>query len=94
MYMATSFGVVVCYDAFTGEKKWEKEFDEEIWSSPVIAEGKVYIIDKGGITHILKADASGTVIAEPELGEPGFALPAFADGAIYLRGTKNLYCIE
>ncbi len=94
MYMATSFGVVVCYDAFTGEKKWEKEFDEEIWSSPVIAEGKVYIIDKGGITHILKADASGTVIAEPELGEPGFALPAFADGAIYLRGTKNLYCIQ
>jgi outer membrane protein assembly factor BamB len=93
MYMATSFGVVVCYDALTGEKKWEKEFDDEIWSSPVIAEGKVYIVDKGGITHILKADASGTVIAEPELGEQGFALPAFADGVIYLRGTKNLYCI-
>lgn len=94
MYMATSFGVVVCYDALSGEKKWEVEFDNEIWSSPVIAEGKVYIVDKEGITHIMKADASGTVIAEPELGEQGFALPAFADGVIYLRGTKNLYCIE
>jgi len=94
MYMATSFGVVICYDAKTGEKKWEKEFDDEIWSSPVIAEGKLYIIDKGGVTHILKADATGTLIAEPELGEPVFALPAFADGAVYLRGTKNLYCVE
>ncbi len=32
-------------------------------------------------------------MAEPELGEGGFALPVFADGVIYLRGTKNLYCI-
>jgi hypothetical protein len=59
----------------------------------VIADGKLYLIDKKGITHILKADRTGTVIAEPELGEAGFALPAFADGVIYLRGTKNLYCI-
>ncbi|MCP4313190.1 MAG: PQQ-binding-like beta-propeller repeat protein [Bacteroidetes bacterium] len=93
MYMATSFGVVVCYDGKTGEKQWEKEFDDEIWSSPVIAEGKVYVIDKGGITHIIKADRTGAIIAEPELGEAGFALPAFADGVVYLRGTKNLYCI-
>lgn len=93
MFMATSFGVVVCYDGKTGEKVWEKEFDNEIWSSPVVAEGKLYIVDKEGITHIMKADGSGTVIAEPELGEQGFALPAFVDGTIYLRGTKNLYCI-
>jgi outer membrane protein assembly factor BamB len=93
MYMATSYGIVVCYDGKTGEKQWEKEFNNEFWSSPVIADGKLYVIDKKGITHIMKADRTGTVIAEPELGEAGFALPAFADGVIYLRGTKNLYCI-
>lgn len=95
MFMATSYGVVVCYDGLSGEKQWEKEFDDEIWSSPVIAEGKLYVIDKGGITHIMKADRTGDIIAEPELGEAGFALPAFADGAIYFRGgTKSLYCIS
>ncbi len=93
MYMATSYGILVCYDGKTGEKQWEKEFNNEFWSSPVIADGKLYVIDKKGITHIMKADRTGTVIAEPELGEAGFALPAFADGVIYLRGTKNLYCI-
>jgi hypothetical protein len=59
----------------------------------MIAEGKLYIIDVGGVTHIIKADRTGTIISEPELGEGGFALPVFADGVIYLRGTKNLYCI-
>ncbi len=34
----------------------------------MIADGKLYIVDMGGITHILKADATGTIIAEPELG--------------------------
>ena len=43
--------------------------------------------------HIVTADRTGTVVAEPELGEGGFALPVFADGVIYLRGEEHLYCI-
>ena len=93
LYTATSYGVLVCYDALTGEKKFEKEFNDGFYSSPIIADGKLYIMDLDGVTHILLADASGTVIAEPELGEGGFAVPAMADGLIYIRGKENLYCI-
>jgi outer membrane protein assembly factor BamB len=49
-------------------------------------------MDMGGVTHILKADASGTIIGEPELGERGDAVPAMADGLIYIRGNEYLYC--
>jgi outer membrane protein assembly factor BamB len=93
LYTATSYGVLVCYDALTGEKKFEKEFNDGFYSSPIIADGKLYIIDMDGVCHILVADASGTVIAEPELGEGGYAVPAMADGLIYIRGEENLYCI-
>jgi len=93
LYTATSYGVLACYDAKTGEKKFEKEFNNGFYSSPMIVDGKLYIVDMRGVTHILKADASGTLIAEPELGEGGYAVPAFADGLIYLRGESNLYCI-
>jgi len=93
LYVATSYGVLVCYDTKTGEKQWEKEFDEGFYSSPMIADGRLYIIDVGGVTHIMKADRTGTLIAEPELGEDGYALPVFADGVIYLRGSDHLYCI-
>jgi len=93
LYTATSYGVLVCYDALTGEKKFEKEFNDGFYSSPIIADGKLYIIDMGGVTHIMKADASGTIIAEPELGEDGYAVPAMADGAIYIRGKDHLFCI-
>ncbi len=93
LYLATSYGVLVCYDAKTGEKQWEKEYNEGFYSSPMIADGKLYIIDLAGVTHIIKADRSGTVVADPELGEGGFALPVFADGVIYLRGMEHLYCV-
>jgi len=43
--------------------------------------------------HIIQAGRSGTILGEPELGEEGFALPVFADGRIYLRGTEHLFCI-
>jgi outer membrane protein assembly factor BamB len=94
LYTATSYGVLACYDAKTGEKKFEKEFNDGFYSSPIIADGKLYIVDLDGVTHILKADDSGTILGEAELGEDGFAVPAFADGVIYLRGFNNLYCIE
>jgi outer membrane protein assembly factor BamB len=93
LYEATSYGVLVCYDAKTGEKQWEKEYGDGFYSSPMVADGKLYVIDLSGVTHIIKADRTGTVVAEPELGEGGFALPAFADGVIYLRGKEHLYCI-
>jgi outer membrane protein assembly factor BamB len=93
LYTATSYGVLACYDAKTGEMKFEKEFDDGFYSSPMIADGKLYILDMSGVTHILKADATGTIIGQPELGEGGYAVPAMADGLIYIRGEENLYCI-
>ena len=92
LYTATSYGVLVCYDSKNGEKKFEKEFNDGFYSSPIIADGKLYIMDMGGVMHILKADASGTIIGEPELGEGGVAVPAMADGLIYIRGDEYLYC--
>ncbi|MCF8378765.1 MAG: PQQ-binding-like beta-propeller repeat protein [Bacteroidales bacterium] len=94
LIVATSYGVLVAYDAMTGDKYWEHEFSNGFYSSPMIADGKVYIIDMGGITHIISADKTGKIIGQPELGEDGFALPAFAEGRIYLRTNTSLYCIE
>ncbi len=93
LFLATTYGVIVCYDAKTGEKIWEREFNDGFYSSPVVADGKVFMVDMGGVTHILTADRSGTVLGQPSLGEEAFAIPAFADGVIYLRGLEHLYCI-
>jgi outer membrane protein assembly factor BamB len=93
LYLATSYGVVACYDGKTGEKYWEHEAGQGFYASPMVADGKVYVIDMGGKMHIFRSGKEKNIIGEPELGEKAFATPAFTDNRIYLRGQKNLYCI-
>ena len=93
LYLATSYGVIVCYDTKTGQKYWEHEAGPGFYSSPVIVDGKLYVIDLEGKMHIFKDGKEKVIIGEPVLGEKAFATPAFIDGRIYLRGQNNLYCI-
>ncbi|MDP2888919.1 MAG: PQQ-binding-like beta-propeller repeat protein, partial [Bacteroidota bacterium] len=93
LYIATTYGVFACLDAKTGEKHWEQEYGDAFYSSPIYADGKVYITDMSGKTHIVKATKEYQKIGTPELGEKSVCSPVFADGKVYLRGMNNLYCL-
>lgn len=93
LFIVTSYGAVVCYDAKSGEIRWEQEFGAGFYASPILAEGNIYLLDRDGVMHIFKADKEYQKIAAPALGEKSDMTPAFADGRIYIRGVKNLYCI-
>jgi outer membrane protein assembly factor BamB len=93
LFIGTSYGVLVCYDAATGEKYWEDEAQQGFYASPMIADGKLYAMDVGGKMHIYSLSKEMKKLGTPTLGEQAFASPAFSDGTIYLRGEKYLYCI-
>ncbi len=93
LYVATTYGMFVCYDAEKGNIVWEHQFEDGFYSSPIIADGKIYIIDISGVTHIFKEGMQKIILAEPVLGESIYATPAFSDSRIYIRGEENLYCI-
>lgn len=93
LFMATSYGVVVCYNAKTGEIYWESEYDNGFYSSPMMVDDKIYLIDMQGIMHIFKVDKEFVLVGESELGETCMTSPAFTDGKIYIRGNKHLFCI-
>ena len=93
LFLVTSYGVVACYDTKTGTKHWEHEYDYGFYSSPILVEGKIYILDKIGVTHIFSASKEFKAIASSGIGEEAMTTPAFADGRIYIRGNTHLYCI-
>lgn len=94
LFMATSYGVMVCYDAKSGEIIWEHEFDNGFYSSPMLAEGKIYLMDMSGVMHVFSAESEFNLLADSPLGEKCMTTPAFADGRIYIRGNEHLFCIE
>jgi len=93
LFVAASYGSVACFDAISGEKYWDHEFNNNIFASPIIVGENVYLIDTKGIMHIFKAGKEFISVTDSPLGENVFATPAFADGHIYIRTDKNLYCI-
>jgi outer membrane protein assembly factor BamB len=93
LIVTTSYGVFACYDTQSGDKLWEAEIDNSVYSSPVIADGKVYMTDKQGITHIFRADKEYVSLGQAPLGEGSVCTPAFANGRIFIRGEKHLFCI-
>jgi outer membrane protein assembly factor BamB len=94
LFLATGNGDVACYNAVKGDTLWTHYFQEPFYASPIIADEKVYLLDRSGIMHIVKAGTPFTLVAESSLGEPADCSPAFSDKKIYIRGKKFLYCIS
>lgn len=93
LYLATSYGVVASFDTQTGELRKEHELNTEFYSSPVIAEGKIYLFSNEGKMHIFSANNDFSLIDSFETGEKTFATPAFTDGKIVVRTEKSIYCV-
>jgi outer membrane protein assembly factor BamB len=94
LFVATGNGDVACYNAVKGDTIWTHYFQEPFYASPIIADDKVYFLDRSGTMHIVKAGAPFSLIAQSSVGESADCSPAFSDKKIYIRGKKFLYCIS
>lgn len=94
LFISDGTGGVACYDAGSNKVLWENYFSEPFYASPMVADGKVYFLDRKGVMHIVKAAGTYELISQPELGEDADCTPAFSEKRIYIRGVNNLYCIS
>jgi len=62
-------------------------------ASPVLADGRIYIISEDGVTSVVKAGPTFELVAENEVDDYVLSSPAISDGQIFIRTTKFLYCI-
>ncbi|MEK7412238.1 MAG: PQQ-binding-like beta-propeller repeat protein [Planctomycetota bacterium] len=86
-------GDMLCCDAVTGTKLWQHPGTNAVIASPIIADGRLYVIDETGSTTIFAWDRSLKVLGTAHFGEKISSTPAVVDGRIYVRGDKHLFCI-
>jgi len=66
---------------------------DNVWSSPVGAAGRVYIVGRNGTSLVLEHGPEYKVLASNELDDRFDATPALVDNEIFLRGRGHLYKI-
>lgn len=96
LYLTTDRGILTCLDSKTGEVKYEGgrvPIPATFTASPIAFDGKILLTSEDGDTFIIKAGPKHEVLGTNSVAEPVYASPAVADGRIFIRGEKNLYCI-
>jgi outer membrane protein assembly factor BamB len=84
---------VNCLDAKTGELVWQQRVKGPFWASPVVADGKLYVVNEDGATTVIELGDKPKVLATNAMGEKILATPAVANGALFLRSDQHLWCI-
>lgn len=83
-----------CIRLATGELVFNERLPAvSTWASPFATpDGRIYFASAGK-SYVIKASDKLEVLATNDFGEESRASAAVADGKIFLRGGKNLYCI-
>ena len=95
-YLVTDRGVLYGLDARTGEVlAGPYRLPPGTYSaSPVLAEGRIYIINEDGLASVVRVDGDEIeVLARNDLDAYTLSSMAFSRGQIFVRTAEALYCI-
>jgi outer membrane protein assembly factor BamB len=88
-------GTLRCIEPETGTVVWQERMPGgRAWGSIAYADRRAYVTCQNGDTVVFAPHPDGyKELAVNSLGEPSNSTPAIADGEIFVRTFKALYCI-
>jgi outer membrane protein assembly factor BamB len=94
LYRLHAPGVLKCLKLSTGEVVYSERLPGvSMHASPIAApDGRIYLASAGK-TYVIKAGEKFEILATNDLGDDSQASPAVADGKMFLKGRKMLYCV-
>ena len=95
-FLKSNAGILSVFDANTGRPHYQAQRLNgipEVYSSPVAAQGRVYVTGRDGTTAVLRQGPRFEMLARNTLDDGFDASAALVDGHIYLRGYRYLYDI-
>ncbi len=94
VFIADIGKTIHCLDAKTGKPYWTHELGGEIWASPYIADGKVYIGTRRGDFWTFAAEKEKKILSSVELKDPISATAVAANGRLYVSTMTDLYALK
>ena len=96
LFVGDFSGFVYCLDAETGKLHWKHDMKAHMWSSTMVADGKVYVGDEDGDFVVLaaKGGPKAEVLSECNLGAPVYSTPVIANGVIYIASNTHLFALH
>ena len=97
LFWAHESGIANCAKADTGEIVYQKRLEraEQVYSSALLADGKIYYVSRDGRTFVVAAKPEFELLATNDLRDRGVfnGSPAVDGNRLLIRSDKFLYCI-
>jgi outer membrane protein assembly factor BamB len=93
LYTISRDNILHCMDAATGDIVWLKRLSGVHSASPVLADGRIYILSEDGVTLVLRPGSSYDEIARNSIEETCLASMAVSQSNFYIRSAEHLYSI-
>ncbi len=95
LYVVTDNGLLSCLDLATGKVHYgpQRLRVGTYSSSPLLADGKLYVTNEDGLTSVVKAGTTFELLAENPLDDFTLSSPAAAAGQLFIRTKGHLYVI-
>jgi outer membrane protein assembly factor BamB len=94
LFMVSDDGVATCLNALTGEQFWQERLGGEFSSSPIFADGRLYVANRAGNIFVVAAKAKFELLATNELDSAIMATPVAIENHLIIRTKNSLYRIE
>ena len=94
VYIIKDGGMISCFKAQSGEAIYEQErvgAQGSYYSSPVAADGRVYVASVNGVLSVLDAGSKPEVLGRTDFKERLVATPAMVDNKLYVRTADHLW---
>jgi outer membrane protein assembly factor BamB len=92
-YCVADNGILCCLDAKTGEPHYQERCTGPSSSSPLYADGKIFLLDERGQAVVVQPGKTMKVLATNEMEERCLASYAVAGSDLLLRTADHLYRI-
>ncbi len=94
VFVADCGRYVHCVDAATGKAHWKHRTNGEIWCSPLVADGKVYVGTRRGGFWVFDADKEKRILSSVNFGSAINATPVADNGVLYVATMSRFYALQ
>ena len=93
LVIADIAGLVHCLDARTGKVHWTYDLKSQVWGSPCLVDGKIYIGNQDGDVAVLELADHPKLLATNPMGDAVYSTPVVADNVLYISTSTHLIAV-